>query len=50
MIAPIGLSDDDVVDAEDGDMGAADGAIVATVTVGEDTATPGYDVCRAIVS
>ena len=35
---------------EDDDIGATDGAILAKVTVGMDTVTPGYDVCRAVVS
>ena len=44
-IAPVAFTDDEEEDEEE-----LEGVFITTVTVGEDIVTPGYDVCRAIVS
>lgn len=48
MMAPVGLTDGNKEDMDD--TGEADGALITTITVGEDIVTPGYDACNAVVS
>ena len=46
-IAPVAFANDEEEDEEELEV---EGVFRTTVTVGEDKVTPGYDVCRAIVS